>query len=425
VTGAWSDTSLSGAETTTVLTLTASGGAGLVTNDPFVVTFSGSGVADVTINSTVTVTENVTWVAGPGANAPTWIGKTTYPVQQFATPIPVHPSPADANGFKGDQGFPNSGNVTWYPTRVTYPTVTSPLGTQPLLQITYPGQTESITTEGQTTTVWRYAGAEYTNVGIRVSGTWTGTLSFETSTDGVTWTAKSCYNNATFTSQTSTTANSVTNKGWTATTTSASTLAEYGYFRVRASAPMTGTAIVSVGMAGGQSPARGNFGSLTGTPTRLYMRVGFRTSANFNDNGNVGTKMIFFSKKDQSGQTTNNYFNTTSGSPTEKVYTSINLQPTGWGFSDTIPPSQTFNHGEWHDLELIFHAGTAGNADGIAQVWVDGIQVINDSTVPFFGSLMTPGFTSFYLDPTFGGGVNPPPADQTLQIAQWYYESAP
>jgi hypothetical protein len=336
----------------------------------------------------------------------------------------VHPSPADANGFKGDQGFPNSGGVTWFPTRVTYPTVTSPLGTQPLLQIAYPGQTESITAEGQTTTAYRYAGSEYTNAAIRTTGTWTGTLSFETSTDGVTWTAKTCFNRGTLVNETSTTVNST--KGWEANTgTNPTTLSDYNYLRVRASAPMTGTANVSVGMQGGQSPARGNFGSLTGTPTRLYMRVGFRTSANFNDNGNVGTKMIFFSKKAQSGQTTNNYFNTTSGSPAEKVSTGINLQPTGWGFSEFIPPSQNFNHGEWHDLELIFHAGTAGNADGIAQVWVDGIQVINDNAVPFFGSLMTPGFTSFYLDPTFGGGSNPPPANQTLQIAQWYYESAP
>jgi hypothetical protein len=432
VTGTWSDSSLTGGDTTTVLTLSATGGAGLVTNDPFVVTFSGTGITDVTINSTVSVTETVTWTAGPGANAPSWIGKTTYPIQQFATPLPVHFSPADANGYKGFSGFPNAGGAVWFPTRVEYPTVATPLGTQPVFQLRYPGQVENITTEGQTTTVWRYAGSQYTNAAIRITGTWTGTLSFETSTDGVTWTAKSCFNRGTLVSQTSTTVNSP--KGWEADTSSASTLAEYDYLRVRASAPMTGTARISVGMQGGQSPANASFGNLTGDPTRIYFRMGFRTSADWSDNNNTGTKLIFFSQRPSNDgppntQQTNHYVSMTAGSSTDKVLTGVNTQWNGGGGSNrNMPlsptPAQLFNHGEWHDLEVILHAGTAGNSDGIAQVWVDGVQTVNESNVQFFSTLMTPKFTNFWFDPTFGGGSNPS-LNQTVQIAQWYYESAP
>ena len=363
------------------------------------------------------------WTAGPGANAPSWEGKTTYPVQQFATQLPVHFASADANGFKGFSGFPNAGNEVWLPTRVTYPTISTPLSSsQQVFQLLYPGQQESITAEGQTTTVWRYARDEYTNVGIRITGTWTGTLSFETSTDGITWVPKSCYNYQTSTSETSTTVNST--KWWNANSTA--TRAAYDYFRVRATAPMTGTANVSVGMAGGQSPANASFGSLTGDPTRIYMRVGFRTSENWTDNGQVGTKLIFFTQQNVGSARTNHYVNLTNGGEgaAAKVYPSINIQYRDSAL--TLPASQTFSHGQWHDLEVILHAGTAENSDGIAQVWMDGIQVMNRNDVMFFNSSsLTPKFTSFWLDPTFGGGSPPPANNPTLQIAHWYYESAP
>ena len=356
------------------------------------------------------------WSVGAGANAPSWSGKTTYPTQQFATALPVYPTAATAEGFQGYQGFPNAYSETWLPNRVTYPTVSTPLGTQQVFQLQYPGQVETITINGQSTTAWRWASNEYTNIAVKVTGTWTGTLSFENSTDGTTWTAQTMYNPVSLTSVSSTTANAY----WIAD--SAATKSAYAYFRVKATAAMTGSATVCVGMQGGQAPARGSFGSFTGVPTRLYFRMGFKTSSDWTDNGNTGTKLIFFSQASASGQTTNHYVNMTIGA-TDKVSTSINLQSTGWGFSNTISPSQTFNHGEWHDLEVILQAGTAGNADGIAQVWVDGIQVVNSTTVAFFGSLMTPGFTNFWFDPTFGGGTQPP-VNQTVQIAQLYYESA-
>lgn len=414
VTGAWSDTSLSGAETTTVLTLSASGGAGLVTDDPFVVTFSGSGVADVTINSTVTVTESVTWTAGPGANAPTWIGKTTYATQQFATPLPVGPNPATAEGFRGDQGFPNYGGQTWLPTRVTYPSISTPLGTQPVLQILYPGQTESIAANGQSTTVWQYAGTEYTNVGVRVTGTWTGTLSFETSADNITWVAITGYNGSTFVNESSTTVN-----GSWQVNNSSSTRAAYQYFRVRATSAMTGSASVSVGVSGGQSPARALFGTMPSNPSRVYFRMGFRTSADWSDNGNSGTKFVFFSQTVR----TNNYVNMTNGT-TNLVSPGVNLQFYGSPPSQSIPATVEFAHGEWHDLEVILEANVPGVANGVVKTWIDGVQALNRNDVLLFPSATTAQFSNWYLDPTYGGGLRPA-TNYTVQLAQFYYESAP
>ncbi len=55
VTGAWSDSSLSGADSTTVLTLTAAADAPTVTADAFVITCSGSEVSDAVAAATATV----------------------------------------------------------------------------------------------------------------------------------------------------------------------------------------------------------------------------------------------------------------------------------------------------------------------------------------------------------------------------------
>jgi hypothetical protein len=205
---------------------------------------------------------------------------------------------------------------------------------------------------------------------------------------------------------------------------STATRAAYDYFRVKATSWASGTATVTVGMRGAQSPANASFGSLTGNPTRVYIRVGFKTSSDWTDNGNTGTKLLFFSQTDSGDltQKTNHYINLTEGSGVDKVSPGVGLQFKYYS-DPIIAPSQNFNHGEWHDLEVILHAGTAGNFDGIAQVWMDGIQVANSSGIKFFDSLLTPRFTSFWFDPTFGGGYRPP-VNQTIQIAQFYYESA-
>lgn len=76
VSGAWSDSSLTGGDTTTTLTLTATGGATEVTNDAFTVTFSGAGVSDAVDAGTVTVTASGSydlaaevhrWASGTGS----------------------------------------------------------------------------------------------------------------------------------------------------------------------------------------------------------------------------------------------------------------------------------------------------------------------------------------------------------------------
>jgi hypothetical protein len=170
--------------TAVTMTLTATS-APLIANDAYTVTFSGSGVSDVVYSGTVSVIATPTY--GPGPNAPAWIGKTVYTDERFAVPIPEGGS-ANAAGFRLVNGF---GNDAPDGNRISYPTVSTPLGSKPVMRMAFRGQTESITALNQTSTSYPFNPFIYWNASVFITGTWSGTLTFETSPDGTTWTATS------------------------------------------------------------------------------------------------------------------------------------------------------------------------------------------------------------------------------------------
>lgn len=111
VTGSFSDSTLTGAETTSTLTLTASGSASVVTGDAFTITATGSGVSDA-VDGTVDV------VAGTGAGIPS----SNYAYSDFfdanyantgalrAELRQLSPSPSDPNTgqFYNDAIYPDN-----------------------------------------------------------------------------------------------------------------------------------------------------------------------------------------------------------------------------------------------------------------------------------------------------------------------------
>lgn len=412
-----------GATTTRTVRLTSTA-ATEVSLDAATITASSGGVSDSVVNITVTVADGLT--EGPGANAPAWVGKTTYDVQNFTTPMPVVYDSA-VNGFQGYQGFPSAYGNSYLPTRVTYPTVDTPFGSRAVIQLEYPGQIENITASAQATTAYPFNSIESTEVAIRITGTWTGTLQFEQSDDGVTgWTALSMYsyylaNEDSDGSQTYAGSSASTNGTWGAATSGG-----LKYFRARASSWTSGTAVVSVGLLGGQSPARGLLGTFNSAPTRVYYRIVYWASPEWFKNRNVGEKFFFFSQTNEGGQQNNHYIGLIDlGTSEPSVVTPyIGIQKSGYDFSYNISPSQTFALDTWHDLELIIETGTAGGTDGVVKLWMNGIQVINESTIKMFGSAQTPRIDTMWLDPTHGGGVRPSTGDNRLRIAHIYRESA-
>jgi hypothetical protein len=341
---------------------------------------------------------------GAGANAPSWPGKTVYTAEDFSTDLPVSPSSANSAGFLGRQGF---AAISGYFLNASYPEVSTPFGTQRVLRITFPGQTETIAALDGATTAWPFRGTEYRNAAARITGTWSGALAFEKSTDGGnSWSSMTVTRVSDSASVSSTTANG---------TFQADTGSTVEFFRVRASAWTSGTATISVGMAGGQAPARMTAGTFNASQSKIYTRIVCRVSANFDNNGNVGTKFFFFRQADGD----NHYV---AGVSSDNVLApSIALQParTSVGTASLTGALDT-----WHDMEFIAEANTPGTGNGVGRTYLNGSLSAERTDFSFFDTGDTAVFSQLFFDPTFGGGTNPPPANLHLDIAYWYRESA-
>lgn len=353
---------------------------------------------------------------GPGPNAPAWSGKTVYQEELFNTPIPVHYGAANSAGFKGWLGFDGGwGGIIYNPTRVTYPTVNTPLGTKRVLEVTYPGSSQNISAVNGASAVW----PTDQPWGVRVTGTWSGTLVFERSDDGVTWTQVSLSGTRAGTGVSSQSGTQASVNGvWISTDAQAT---GGGKFRVRASTWLSGTAMVAVGMRGGAGPVGMSAGNFSGNPTRIYTRALVFVDPNWTNGGNTGTKFFFFSQ-----QQGNNHFTGVIGGMNHEGVAEpfIGLQQTSNRNVSGTPltgPAQ----GQWWDVEYVFVANTPGSHNGTVRMWINGVSYIHATNVMHFAAGRVPGFSSLWMDPTYGGGNAPPPRNIFFRIAGWYRESAP
>lgn len=346
---------------------------------------------------------------GPGRNAPAWSGKTVYPEELFNKPIPVHYAAANTAGFKGWQGFDGAWGTIHKPTRVTYPVVSTPLGTKPVLQVTYPGSSTNVSTRNGASVVWPTDQAW----AVRITGTWTGTLVFERSNDGVTWTPVSLSGSRAGSGTTSLSGSQTSVNGvWTSGNTLA---AVNGSFRVRASSWVSGTASIAVGMQGGEASARMSAGAFSGNPTRIYTRVMLFVDPEWTNGGNAGTKFFFFSQ-----QQGNNHYTALFDEGSSNTF--VGLQGTS---TRTMSGSGSVPNGTWLDVEFLFAANSAGARNGMVRAWINGVETQQLADIMYFAAAAVPGFTSLWMDPTYGGGTAPPPRNIFFRIAGWYRESAP
>lgn len=359
---------------------------------------------------------------GPGANAPSWSGKTTYTEEAFASALPVSPSAANAAGCRGFNGF---GTAPFGENRIQYVSETTPIGTKNTMKMFYRGQTETLTAAGQTTTAWPYRTDfnEFYKACVLAEGTWSGTLEFENSTDGgSTWNAVTLtarpISGSSHTTGTSTTINGL----WKTDATQTSN----ALVRVRASSLSSGSVSVRVGQLGGFASANFTGGNFNANQGRIYCRLLYRASADWTDGGNTGTKGMFYSQT--TGGNNNNHYVGFLPSPTVDT-TKYNF---GYGLQGHIttpfvedPTPRTISIGEWCDLEMIFEANTVGSDNGVVKMYANGVEVLNRTNVRHFQSTSTfPYFANLWFDPTYGGGEKPPPYEIFLQYSNIYRESA-
>lgn len=172
-------------------------------------------------------------------------------------------------------------------------------------------------------------------------------------------------------------------------------------------------------------------GEVSGTPFRMEMQaadsttVGYRKmyykwwiafQSNYDSqrtDGQWGQKWGYF--RGISGHLTNHFMGycefPSTGKPASEKGVRIQQQ---WGNTAIAPKQQTWdsshtssgvNFGQWHEIEALLDAGTAGNADGSVQVWRDGVLLINKQNVVMTPSNQTakPGFRGLSWQPIYGG----------------------
>jgi hypothetical protein len=168
------------------------------------------------------------------------------------------------------------------------------------------------------------------------------------------------------------------------------------------------------GSAGGSAPFRfdRNFGR---NLTTQYMCIFTMLDPAFTNNGNSGTKFGFLLTPYQGGATgVNHYLNLTDN-------LGVNLQSAGGTLNRNMFSSFSLinNRGRWVKVEVLIQANTLGNADGIAQMWVNDTRVLNVSNVQYFFPSTAPAFNGITWNPTYGGGLNPVPYDMFQFIDHW------
>jgi hypothetical protein len=356
---------------------------------------------------------------GPGPNAPNWSNKQLYTEESFTTVLPTNRQPVNAAGFKnlngqdGTEVWNGSGyNVlTYTPTRVSYPTVSTPLGTKQVFRGVYPGSTVIINAESQ---VAEWNATQGGNIWIR--DTWSGTLAFEVSNDGgETYSPVTLggvvLNNATAQTGSSTTVNGLW--GFAG--------GPNRFVRVRALSWASGAARVHIGVSGGEAPFALTAGTIVSNQTRLYTRYLLKIDADWTDNGNTGTKFVFYSKIP--GANNHVLMMTARANSTTMLTPQIVIQGHLTALWSGTP---TVLFGEWMDIEWEIVANDIGVDNGIARCWVNGTLVLSENQIRHFKADAPNNYLStLVLDPTYGGGFRPPPGMIGFEIAAWYRETAP
>lgn len=169
------------------------------------------------------------------------------------------------------------------------------------------------------------------------------------------------------------------------------------------------------GLGGGDNSIWFGRGDLPANGGQIYMCTLMRIDPNWTNNGNAGTKVFFLRSPywDGAGKTNHFWGLWTLGDPRQMVpMTGTQFGAPGPETSRFAPASANIAGGAWRQVEVLWVAeNPAGSTNGIARMWVDGQQVLNETNMRFFSPGQVPRWTGVEAVPTYGGGSNPVPYD--------------
>jgi hypothetical protein len=181
------------------------------------------------------------------------------------------------------------------------------------------------------------------------------------------------------------------------------------------------------GFPGGSAPARifrhprydGN--GLAWSPSDnsgfLYAGLYFKLSPGYTLNGNVGQKLVY-ANSGAKGNTALNHIplnlRTAEGRP--GLYPAYEPQHPFGLYQVAADRANNVNDGRWHLLEVQQEPNIPGTKNGRIRIFIDGRLAGSWNNALLFDKGQTPSLNSLSLNPIYGGGSNPVPADQQLLL---------
>lgn len=174
------------------------------------------------------------------------------------------------------------------------------------------------------------------------------------------------------------------------------------------------------GMAGGGGP----FHIVRSLPVlkTLYQCFWLNVLPGYTNNGNTGTKLAFVYNTYTGSQDGSTAYLNLFGGAMDTGTMGVNTEgPTGFNRNMRTSFQWSSHTGEWHQFEFLIVANSQATADGILQIWVDGVEDTYLTNVKWFPDQLVPtGFNHIDITPTYGGGYNPVPYDMFIHVGDWY-----
>jgi hypothetical protein len=193
-----------------------------------------------------------------------------------------------------------------------------------------------------------------------------------------------------------------------------------------ADAPLSAPSALRIGFPegtpGGGAPSRFGSHAFPANQGNVYVCVWVRMSADFSNNGNVGTKLFLHSRPVEQSLVG---FDSPDRDRTAFVMTGLQFQDSRLSnnLGQVTTASDNIAGGAGHKVEVLWQANRPGQKDGRFRQWVDGVLTGQSNSAMYFLATQTPHWTSIWFDPTFGGGLHPVPMISSSTWTTWSWPS--
>ena len=171
------------------------------------------------------------------------------------------------------------------------------------------------------------------------------------------------------------------------------------------------------GMQGGGAPTTIDHALPSGMKT-LFVCLWLRRSADWDDSHNVGTKHFFVLGND--GTQFFISFTHDLSDNHQYHYFGIESPDASANLDGYTNFDETPGLGSWHKYEYVFVSNTAGAANGTMTGWRDGVLMMQFNNLKYAKSGQAASWYQLDWSPTFGGGLNPVPHTEYIDVDHFY-----